>query len=306
MVQVVPSPTKLQLQHTWSLRGSQGCRDSFKPSTYHSSSWSVPRLVWQVWWRISIQSPRWSISHQLFWNMPGALAMQSMKASSKCLCGRWRTIPTPLLTTLCQMWEWGLLKYTRHLWSELLQCQQLTWILSFMREWARDHGKPMKQMSVRQLSTMDKPGTLVISAYQTPLSVIHLEHAAVTPAVHVDVEMDDDESEPKEAEMLSCTVRRVQRRKTQMSQILFLILMTYRRRLHCHCWLTLDLVELFDLCFGLTYKVDQTKHNVSKTETSDRSEIRIYIDFTVKQRQKKDLGQFYWQGQNFTDTDKWA
>ena len=63
----------------------------------------------------------------------------------------------------------------------------------FMHEWARDHGKPMMQ-----LSTMDKPGTWLISACQTPLSLIHLEHTALTPAV--DVETDDDESEPEEAE----------------------------------------------------------------------------------------------------------
>ena len=62
--------------------------------------------------------------------------------------------------------------------------------MAFMHEWARDHGKPVRQMSVRQLSTMDKPGISPISAYQTPLSVIHLEHAALRPAVDVGTDND--------------------------------------------------------------------------------------------------------------------
>ena len=37
--------------------------------------------------------------------------------------------------------------------------------IAFMRQWARDHGQPVHQMTVRQLSTMQKPGTIPMTAY---------------------------------------------------------------------------------------------------------------------------------------------
>ena len=60
--------------------------------------------------------------------------------------------------------------------------------MTFMREWAREHGQPVRQMSVRQLSTMDKPGTLPISAYRTPLAVEPVEYL-------------DEEEPPRQAEV---------------------------------------------------------------------------------------------------------
>ena len=60
--------------------------------------------------------------------------------------------------------------------------------MTFMREWAREHGQPVRQMSVRQLSTMDKPGTLPISAYRTPLAVEPMEYL-------------DEEEPPRQAEV---------------------------------------------------------------------------------------------------------
>ena len=43
--------------------------------------------------------------------------------------------------------------------------------MAFMGE----HGQPVHQMSVHQLYTMDKPGTLPISAYRTPMAVKPME-----------------------------------------------------------------------------------------------------------------------------------
>lgn len=42
-----------------------------------------------------------------------------------------------------------------------------------MKEFAEEHGKPVRQMTVRQMTTMDKPGTMPISVYRHSSPVIN-------------------------------------------------------------------------------------------------------------------------------------
>ena len=131
---------------------------------------------------------------------------------------------------------------------------------------------------MKQLSTMDKPGTMLVSACQTPLSVIHLEHT-VTPAV--DVEMDNAESEPEEAEGVelyeeeSAEVNPDEPDPVSDSDDV--------QETAALSLLTHSIWSSYSTCFSLTYKVDQTKNDVRTIQISDRSEISIYIDFTGKQ-----------------------
>ena len=43
--------------------------------------------------------------------------------------------------------------------------------IAFMRQWARDHGPASASMTVRQLSTMHRPGTLPMTAYEQGMPV---------------------------------------------------------------------------------------------------------------------------------------
>ena len=153
--------------------------------------------------------------------------------------------------------------------------------MAFMCEWGRDHAIKASEADDRDAVIHNRQGfTSQEHCPSVPArhpcqwsicSTLHWHHSQLT-AVGLDVETDDDDSGPeaegaRRLKTLSCmpmamSMRRIQR-KTQMSQVL--ILMTYRTRLCCHCWLTLDLVELFvsvlTLVLGTKVETPTTEYN---------------------------------------------
>ena len=85
---------------------------------------------------------------------------------------------------------------------------------------------------------------MLVSAYQTPLSEIHLEHAALTPAV--DVETDDDESEPEDVELYEEDSEA--ENPDEPDPVSDFDNIQYRRRLHCHFADSLSIWPSYSTC----------------------------------------------------------